>query len=153
MRLTIEEQIAKQELVLSEGETALRYRTLTAINGALALCANRYLATKEARLCFGGRVRWGKPYAEDYQAEREYIRNEHAPDEGTVSDPERVMFKDVIGMLAKIADLDDMVVAVKLPTPIPDRHMPTNDKAHPLNEDALTAIQADLGPLYIIPEE
>ena len=150
MRLTIEQQMAKQELTLAEGETPLRYRTLGAINGALALLANKALPTKESRIHIARCVRWGKPFAEEYQAEREHIRAEHAPDDGTVSDPERVMFKDVIGMLTKISDLDDMVVVVTLPKPITDAMLPHNSKTHPNNEDALSAIISDLGPLFEI---
>ena len=150
MRPTIEQQIAKYDLALAEGEVALRYRTLTAINGALALLANKALPTKESRIHIARCVRWGKPFAEEYQAEREHIRTEHAPDADAVSDPERVLFRDVVGMLTKIADLDDMVVAVTLPKPITDAMLPQNSKTHPNNEDALSAIISDLGPLYEI---
>lgn len=125
--------------------TTLRYRDLNAIANAVALLANKALPTKEARIHIARCVRWSKPFVEEYQTELQLIREAHKP----ADDGEAVGFTDPVGMACKIRELDTLEVAdATLPPHITDAMLPVNDKAHPNNEDALSAILADLGPLY-----
>ncbi len=135
---------------LDAGETAIRYRDLLAMNGALALLASKHLPTKEARIHVGGCIRALKPHIDDYHQERERIHRDHTPVMEHASEGDTISFVDPIGMKREMAELDWGWAAVKLPKKIKSEMFPVNDKNHPQNELGVSAILADLGPLYPI---
>lgn len=147
---SVEEQAALQELSCPEGSTLLRYRDVVRISGALGVLANKHLPNKNARIHVARCIRELKPFVAEFNDEKQRITNEHLPKVDSAEDGDSISIRDPLGMQREHWELELMVVAVRLPNPITDSMLPANDKAHTNNEDGLSAILADLDPLYAI---
>lgn len=154
VRQTIEQQIAEQGITIADGETPIRYRDLLMMQSALTMLANKKLPTKEARIHVARCVRALKPSIDDYKEERSRIQKDHEPNLPSAEEGDRVQFTDPLGMSREFAELDRMVASIKLPSVIKDAMLPVEDlKTNPDAATALSAIMADLGPLYPIDAE
>ena len=152
---TLDQRIAEQELVLADTETAIAYGDVVTISNAVGALAARHLPTKEARIHVARCRRALKPFLDEREDERRAIQTDHTPESSNeaLAEGDKVQFRDALGMARELAELDALLVAVPLPRRITHAMLPSNDKAHPNNEDGLALIVADLGALYEIDEE
>lgn len=151
-RLSLEEQCKKQEIVPAEGETIIRWNDLLTMQSALKMLANKAIV-KDHRLHIIKCLRVVNTAVEDFTAAVATMTATIPPEEiASAGQSDGVVSSKVIQLNRDIAELRQQVTTIKLPSVITEAMLPKNDKDHPQNEDNLTAILDDLGPLFPIPE-